>query len=233
MLLAAKDLRKEFITGARPYPAADGVSVEAGVGDFVAVTGRSGSGKSTLLNMIVGLIKPDAGSIVFEGNEITTMNDDVLSGLRRTRIGYIPQGHGAVGYLNVRENVILPAILQGGLAETADEAQRVKRLLDELGIGHLAGEYPSRLSGGELRRMAIARSLIYAPALLLADEPTSDLDHKTTEEIMNIFADVNSEGTTVIMVTHDEEAASFAGIRYIMECGKLHPAMGRRTKEDL
>ncbi|MDR2163797.1 MAG: ABC transporter ATP-binding protein [Clostridiales Family XIII bacterium] len=221
MLLAARDLRKEFISGARPYPAADGVSIRVNAGDFVAITGRSGSGKSTLLNMIVGLVKPDSGSIVFEGNEITTMDDEALSSLRRTRIGYIPQGHGAVGYLDVKENVILPAALQGDFEEAANAARRMTGLLDELGIVHLADEYPSRLSGGELRRVAIARSLISSPALLLADEPTSDLDRETTAEIMNVFAAINDNGTTVIMVTHDEDAASFADIRYIMERGKV------------
>lgn len=218
MLLDVKRLRKEYKRGKNVFSAVNDVDLTVDAGDFVCITGRSGSGKSTLLNMIAGLLKPTAGSIVFDGAELLHMSDEEMSLFRNTRIGYIPQGSSAIANLSVLDNVMLPFCLQ---KRTGNVSAKAFALLEQLGISHLAQMYPARLSGGELRRMVIARSLINAPALLIADEPTGDLDEQNTSEVMEIFRQISQNNTAVLLVTHESEVVRYSKRHLNMNAGIL------------
>jgi putative ABC transport system ATP-binding protein len=217
-LLDVLGLRKEYSRGGRTFEAVRSASMSAGEGDFVCITGQSGSGKSTLLNMIAGLLEPTSGSIIFDGSDLTGMDDDELSLYRNAQIGYIPQGYSILPNLSVIDNVLLPFYLY---RKTGDPADRAMALLERVGIAHLAEAYPAHLSGGELRRTAIARSLINSPRMLVADEPTVDLDPRNAEEVMRIFSDISRDSAAVILVTHEESAARWADRRFSMESGTL------------
>jgi putative ABC transport system ATP-binding protein len=217
MLLEASGLRKEYRRGGVAFLAVDNASISIDKGEFVCLVGRSGSGKSTLLNMLAGLITPDAGGIAFGGLEYGGMNDETVSLLRNTRIGYIMQGYSVLPNFTVLQNVILPRLL---FKRKCDYVARALELLDRVGIRGLAAQYPSRLSGGELRRVSVARALLASPELLLADEPTGDLDEETAEDVVRLLASAAREGTAVLMVTHDAEAADRADRRLIMRSGR-------------
>ncbi|MDR1069345.1 MAG: ABC transporter ATP-binding protein [Gracilibacteraceae bacterium] len=218
MILTARALRKEYSRGGRPFLALDDVSLSLAAGEFVCLTGRSGSGKSTLLNILAGLLTPDAGSVSFAGREYGAMDDKDLSRLRNTRLGYIMQGHSLLPNFTVLQNVILPRVL---FRRADDPTARALDLLEQMGIRQLAAQYPASLSGGELRRAAITRALLPAPELLLADEPTGDLDEETAADIMRIFAAVTEKGTAVLMATHDAEAVSCGRRLLTMRSGRL------------
>ncbi|MDR1135988.1 MAG: ABC transporter ATP-binding protein [Clostridiales Family XIII bacterium] len=218
MILEAREIRKEYKRGGTLLQAVDDVSLELTEGEFVCLVGRSGSGKSTLLNILAGLLSPTSGSVSFEGRNYTEMDDEALSLLRNTRLGYIMQGHSVLPNFTVLQNVILPHVLfkRGG-----EPAERAAELLEDVGIRHLSSQYPHELSGGELRRVAIARALLSAPSLLIADEPTGDLDDETTADIMDLFAGLAEKGTAVLMVTHDTEAASRSHRILTMKAGRI------------
>jgi putative ABC transport system ATP-binding protein len=218
MILDARGLSKEYKRGGVPFPAVDNVSLSIDGGEFVCIVGRSGSGKSTLLNMLAGLLTPDSGDIVFDGRPYGDMDDDAISLLRNTRLGYIMQGYSVLPNFTVLQNVIIPHLLfkRGG-----NPTPRALELLDTVGIRGLSAQYPAQLSGGELRRVSIARALLSSPELLLADEPTGDLDEETAAEITRLFASVAAEGTAVLMVTHDSDAAACADRRFVMRSGIL------------
>ncbi|MDR1874016.1 MAG: ABC transporter ATP-binding protein [Synergistaceae bacterium] len=218
MLLELRDLKKEYLRQGSPFAAVDGVSVSVDKGEFVCVTGRSGSGKSTLLNMAAGLLKPTSGSIAFDGRELSKLDDDELSFLRNTRIGYIPQGHSVLANFSVLDNIRLPFYLYKREGNPTD---RARRLMEQVGIPHLEKSYPAQLSGGEVRRVAIARSLVNAPQLLIADEPTGDLDRQTTEDVMNLFTQVAGDGVAVLVVTHDADVVRHNSRHFSMDSGKL------------
>jgi putative ABC transport system ATP-binding protein len=202
MLLEADGLVKRYRRGAASFAAVDGVSLALDAGEFVCITGHSGSGKSTLLNLLAGFLAPDEGTVTFEGETLTTLGDAALSRLRNTLIGYIPQGHSILANLTVSDNVRLPFSLY---RRSGDSTKRARELLERMGIAHLAEQYPSQLSGGELRRVSIARGLINEPLLLLADEPTGDLDPDASEAVMGLFSAIAASGTTVLAVTHEQE----------------------------
>lgn len=216
--LEIKDLRKDYKRGETVFSAVKDVNLEVNGGDFISVVGHSGSGKSTLLNLIAGLLLPTSGEILLDGESAIISSDDKASRLRNTVIGHIPQGQSLLSNLTVFDNVRLPFYLseRGG-----DPSAQVHELLTGLGIGSLAGSYPNSLSGGEARRVAIARALINKPAILLADEPTSDLDAENTDEIMLLFKRIAKEGTAVIMVTHDQRTLNAVDRSYTMEDGIL------------
>lgn len=218
MLLEIKGLRKEYKRGEETVPAVDGVDLSICRGDFVSIIGRSGSGKSTLLNMIAGLLTPTSGSITLEGTDIHALKDKEISELRNTRLGYIPQGFGALSTLTVFDNVRLPYFLS---KRQGDASGRALFLLDEVGISSLADSLPSQLSGGELRRVLIARALMNEPDIVIADEPTSDLDVETTRGIMELFARINRNGTTVLIVTHELDTLEFGSRVLRMASGHL------------
>ncbi|MDR3254999.1 MAG: ABC transporter ATP-binding protein [Synergistaceae bacterium] len=221
MLLEVRNLKKEYSRGGGVFPAVDDVCLSIGTEDFVCITGPSGSGKSTLLSMIAGLLAPSSGSIVFDKLELVNMDDDELSLLRNTKIGYIPQGASVLSNLSVLDNVILPFYLHKKRVKDDDPIERANGLLARMGILKLAETFPPQLSGGELRRTAIARSLINSPLLLIADEPTVDLDPKNSSEVMSIFRDISKDGTAVILVSHDIGTARGGNRFFFMESGRL------------
>jgi putative ABC transport system ATP-binding protein len=217
-ILSAYGIKKRYIRGDVPFFAVDNVSLSIEAGEFIGITGRSGSGKSTFMNILAGLITPDAGGLDFEGISYAGMGDKELSALRRGKLGYIMQGLSVLPNFTVYENIILPAWLNGGEKHSLKDVLRVMKKLE---IAHLKKQYPSQLSGGELRRISIARALLPAPKLLIADEPTSDLDEETAACIVNILSDIARGGSAVLMVTHDKDAAAKCNRQYVMKSGKL------------
>jgi putative ABC transport system ATP-binding protein len=221
MLLEVNGLVKRYERGGAPLFAADHLSFSLGAGDFVSITGRSGSGKSTLLNLLAGMLRADEGDIAFDGDRYGALDDAALSGIRNRKIGYIPQGHSVLYDLTVGDNVRLPLYLRAGVEREAEIRGRVRALLGRVGIAALENEYPHRLSGGELRRVAIARSLVADPKILIADEPTGDLDPTNTAEVMALFQDIHRRGTAVLMATHETDNIRFGNRHFIMDAGKL------------
>jgi putative ABC transport system ATP-binding protein len=217
-VLEACSLTKEYRRGGASFFAVDGVSLSVYAGDFICISGQSGSGKSTLLGMLAGLLSPTSGSAGFQGKDYARLSDDELSQLRNSRIGYIMQGQSVLPNFTVLQNVMLPHYLA---EREGDPAGRAGMLLEQTGIPHLASQYPPELSGGELRRAAIARALLNKPGLLLADEPTGDLDADNTVEIMKIFRRIADEGASVLVVTHDPDACIYGNRRCSMKRGVL------------
>lgn len=218
MVLEAKNLSKAYKRGSQPFYAVHQVNLELQEGDFAIIVGRSGSGKSTLLNLLGGLLTPTTGEVLIEGRNITQLSDHEGSHFRNTHIGFVPQGQSILSNLTVLDNVRLPHYLW---KRKGDVTERAFSLLEQVGIKHLANAYPQHLSGGELRRVAIARALINSPKLLLADEPTNDLDTQTSAEILNLLADIAKSGTAVLLVTHDTNAISYGKRIYEMNDGDL------------
>jgi putative ABC transport system ATP-binding protein len=219
-LLELRELTKEYKRGNRAFNAVNGVSLSVGRGDFISIIGRSGSGKSTLLNMSAGLLKPSAGTVLFDGQDIFSLADISISLLRNEKIGFVPQGQSLLSNFTVLENVCMPWFL---FKREGEPEGRALTLLEKTGIDHLAASYPKQLSGGEMRRVAIARALINNPALLIADEPTSDLDAETTADIMRLLSVIAKEGTAVLIVTHELDTLSYGNKTYSMNNGNLSP----------
>ena len=202
--------RKFFRKGrdaAQWFDAVSGVDLELAPGEFVVLMGRSGGGKSTLLNMMAGLLAPTEGTVLLAGQDLYALPDEELSRVRNESIGVVPQGQTPLHSLSVVQNVTLPYLMY----RADDEVEaRALELLDSLGIRHLADSYPSELSGGEMRRMAIARALVCDPAVILADEPTSDLDDENTQIVLKKLRAMADAGTSVLVATHDQAAIPFA-----------------------
>ena len=221
MTLRAEGIEKKFFrkTGESNYfCAVQKTDFELPAGQLTEITGRSGSGKSTFLNMLAGLLSPSAGSVLLDGQSLYGMPDPALSRLRNRALGVIPQGQSALHSLTVLENVLLPARMYAG---KADEA-RAMSLLSRVGIAPLAGAKPAELSGGELRRMAIARAMMNRPGVLLCDEPTGDLDDENTAAVLKLLRQTaEEEGTAVLLVTHEAEAARYAHSIWRMDAGVL------------
>ncbi len=187
-------------------------------GALTEITGRSGSGKSTLLNMLAGLLEPTEGQVLLDGADLYAMDDRERSRLRNAAIGVIPQGQTGLHSLTVLENVKLPSLLY---AKEPCSDERAEELLDRVGIAELKDVYPNELSGGEMRRLAIARALVMKPGILLADEPTGDLDDENTREVLSLLRRCADEGAAVLLVTHETEAAAYADAVYKMSGGVL------------
>ena len=197
-------------------------------GKLVEIEGRSGSGKSTLLNMMAGILVPTAGRVELDGQNLYDLPDPELSRIRNRQIGMIPQGQTGLRALTVLENVLLPAMLYPESAGQKEQGARkeelkarAQELLEQVGIAHLQGAYPDELSGGELRRLAIARALIMDPGIVLADEPTADLDDENTRAVLSLLRGCADEGRAVLLVTHEREAAEYADEVYRMNDGRL------------
>jgi putative ABC transport system ATP-binding protein len=205
-ILSVTDLCKSVSGGRRLF---EGLNLRVGAGEFVAITGESGVGKSTLLNIIAGLDQADAGSVTIDGASLERLTDDARTLLRRDRIGFVFQAFHILPHLTLAQNTALPLVLQHASAKEA--AAHADRLLEAVGLGGRGGDYPSALSGGELQRVAIARALVHQPALILADEPTGNLDPDTAARIMALFvAQVRQAGAAALLVTHSEMAAATA-----------------------
>lgn len=217
-ILKVTDLRKIYGKDPHSVTALDGVSFSAEKGEFISIIGTSGSGKSTLLHLIGGVDVPDSGSITVDGEEITGLPDKELTLYRRRKVSVIYQFYNLMPMLNVRDNITLPIELDG---KKVDD-KTLRGVLKTLGIEDKEFYYPGQLSGGQMQRVAIARALITSPAILLADEPTGNLDSKNTSEIMQLFRDSNKKyNQTVIVVTHDENVARMANRVIQIEDGRI------------
>lgn len=226
MLLEIKDISKQYKRDGRVFPAVKNVNLSVNKGEFIGIVGRSGSGKSTLLNLIAMLLNPTSGEILFDENNTANLPDREASLLRNTQIGYIPQGQSLLPNLTVLDNVRLPFYLA---KRDGNPNEKALELLEKFGISHLADSYPSSLSGGEMRRIAIARAVINNPKLILADEPTSDLDEENTAEIISFFKDEAKNGTAVIIVTHEADTLDGIDRIYKMESGTLKEINPQRS----
>jgi ABC-type lipoprotein export system ATPase subunit len=200
------------------FTAVDSVNLNVMRGDFVSIIGRSGSGKSTMLNMIVGLLRPTSGKILINGDDLWSMDDNHMANIRNSKVGYIPQGSSLLSNLTVLDNVRLPFFLA---KREGNGIERAMNLLKEMRIQNLAEKYPAQLSGGEMRRAVIARALINSPEILIADEPTGDLDEETTKEVMKLFSEIHCKGITILMVTHEYDITSYGNRVCTMSSGKL------------
>ena len=221
-MLVAQGVTKKFFRKGREeaqwFDAVSEADVSLVPGEFVVLMGRSGGGKSTLLNMLAGLLAPNEGCVQLNGQDLYALSDDELSRLRNEHIGVVPQGQTPLHSLTVVQNVTLPYLMYR--ADNGVEA-RALELLESLGIRHLADSYPSELSGGEMRRMAIARALVCNPAVVLADEPTSDLDDENTRIVLQKLRDVADAGAAVLVATHDQAAMPFADRTLRIDGGKM------------
>ena len=218
IILQTRELTKVSGRGETEVHALDGVNLSVEKGEFLAVVGTSGSGKSTLLHMLGGLDKPTAGSVMVDGNELSEMTDDELTIFRRRNIGFVFQNYNLVPMMNVQENILLPVGLDGKEADTAytDEIIKILGLSDKL------RRLPNKLSGGQQQRVAIARALAAKPAILLADEPTGNLDSKTSQDVLGLLK-VTSQRfhQTMVIITHNEEIAQMADRIVRIEDGQI------------
>lgn len=187
-------------------------------GAVTEIIGRSGSGKTTFLNMLSGLLSPSEGKVLLDDKDIYALDDKALSALRNQCFGVVPQGQTGLDSLTVLENVLLPYALYH---KDNGAEQEAKRLLEQVGIADLADAYPNELSGGEVRRLAIARALVMKPPIILADEPTGDLDDENTQAVLQLFRDLADNGAAVLLVTHEAEAKQYADFIYKMDGGHL------------
>lgn len=222
MIIEATSVSKEFARargGKRVFTAVHPLDFGLDERQLTVISGHSGSGKSTLLTMLAGILTPTAGHVRVEGTDLYSLRDEECSRLRNARIGLVPQGNTALRALSVLDNVLLPSILY-----SADEASagRARELLDAVGLTDLADAKPTELSGGELRRMAIARALLMEPSIVLADEPTAGLDNANATAVLTLLRDAADRGTAVLVVSHESEAQRFADRCYAMEGGRLH-----------
>jgi ABC-type lipoprotein export system ATPase subunit len=218
-MIKLRGVTKVYKAGEIPVRAVDGVNLDVNEGEMVIIVGRSGSGKTTLLSLIGGLTRPTSGSVYIDGVELESLNDRALSILRNKNIGFIFQFPSLIPTLNTIDNVRLPMIFG---EEPSKNHERARELLEKVGLSDKMMVYPSQLSGGEQRRVAIARSLMNDPRIILADEPTGDLDEQTEAEIMQLFREINkTEGTTFLIVTHSAELSSFGERLYRLSKGML------------
>jgi len=207
-IIKLRDVRKTYQMGDVEVHALRGVNAEIYEGEFVAIMGPSGSGKSTLMNMVGCLDTPTSGHVYLEGRDIAIMSEDELARARGKKIGFIFQKFNLIPYATAWENVELPAIFQDQCCKKREK--EAKHYLKRVGLEHRTNHLPGELSGGEQQRVAIARALMTNPAVILADEPTGNLDSKTGNEIMGLLAELNKEGKTIVMVTHDANIAKHA-----------------------
>lgn len=206
-LMSVVDIHKSYIVGKLPVNALRGISTTFHKGDFIAITGPSGSGKSTLLHLIGGFDRPTQGNVLFRNQDISTFSDSQLANYRLKHIGFVFQSFNLISSLTAYDNILLPLVFAGTLSKK-DQQKRVLELLTLVGLKDRKDHFPGELSGGEQQRVSIARAIANNPTLILADEPTGDLDSKSGENIISLLEDLNIQGKTVIIVTHDEKIAS-------------------------
>ena len=217
-ILETKDLRKIYGSGETEVRALDGVNLQIENGEFVAIVGTSGSGKSTLLHMLGGLDQPTDGKVFVDGKDIFSLKEEALTIFRRRKIGFVFQSYNLVPVLNVYENIVLPIELDGGKVNK----EFVQRLVQTLGLDGRLDALPSQLSGGQQQRVAIARALAAAPAIILADEPTGNLDSKTSQDVLSLLKVTSQKfSQTIVMITHNEEIAQMADRIIRIEDGKI------------
>jgi putative ABC transport system ATP-binding protein len=227
-IVSTAELRKVYGEGETAVQALRGVSVAFASGHFAAIMGPSGSGKSTLMHLLAGLDRPTAGSVVVDGAELATLDDRALTRLRRDRLGFVFQAFNLVPVLSAEENIVLPLTLAG----KKPDREWLTQLIDAVGLGDRLSHRPSELSGGQQQRVAVARALIHRPAVVFADEPTGNLDSKSSDEVLALLRQAADEfGQTVVMVTHDAHAASVADRIVVLSDGRIvHDGAGETTE---
>ena len=217
-ILKTRNLCKTYGSGETAVKALDGVNLAVEQGEFVAIVGTSGSGKSTLLHMLGGLDRPTSGSVTVDGRELSSLKDEALTVFRRRKIGFVFQSYNLVPVLNVYENIVLPIQLDGGHADGAF----IRQIVKTLGLDGRLEALPSQLSGGQQQRVAIARALAAAPAIVLADEPTGNLDSKTSQDVLGLLKVTSQKfSQTIVMITHNEEIAQMADRIIRIEDGRI------------
>ena len=226
-ILETKDLRKFYGSGDTQVKALDGVDLSVENGEFVAIVGTSGSGKSTLLHMLGGLDRPTSGAVLVDGKDIFSLKDEELTIFRRRKIGFVFQSYNLVPVLSVYENIVLPIQLDGGKVDPS----YVNQVIEALGLEQKLQNLPSQLSGGQQQRVAIARALATKPAIILADEPTGNLDTKAGARVFEIIRQLHEEGNTVVLITHDEGLAKKAGRVVRITDGKIDDGQAPGGKE--
>ena len=217
-ILETKDLRKFYGSGDTQVKALDGVDLSVENGEFVAIVGTSGSGKSTLLHMLGGLDRPTSGAVLVDGKDIFSLKDEELTIFRRRKIGFVFQSYNLVPVLSVYENIVLPIQLDGGKVDQS----YVNQVIEALGLEQKLQNLPSQLSGGQQQRVAIARALATKPAIILADEPTGNLDSKTSQDVLSLMKVTGQKfAQTMVMITHNEEIAQLADRIVRIEDGRI------------
>ena len=218
-IISLKDIHKTYGAGELSYEALKGISLDIKEGEMVAIMGPSGSGKSTLMNVIGLLDTPTSGQYIIEDKNTKNLDDDQMSELRNHTVGFIFQSFNLLNRISVLENVQRPMVY-GGI-DTKESERRALTNLDNVGLLHKASSFPTQLSGGQVQRVAIARALVMNPAIILADEPTGNLDTATSTQVMNLLCKINKQGNTVIIVTHSDEIASYAKRTIVIRDGKI------------
>ena len=218
-IIETVDLWKEYTLGDQVIPVLRGINLVVEEGEFVAIMGPSGAGKSTLMHILGCLDVPTRGKYVLDGEDVSLMNDTHLSQVRNRKLGFVFQAFHLVHWATALENVMLPFLYSD--RPPWDAKQRAVDALTRMGMGDRLGHKPSELSGGQQQRVAIARAIVNNPSLLLADEPTGNLDSASSREVMEIFQEMNREGRTIVLITHDQEVAAYASHRIILRDGRI------------
>jgi putative ABC transport system ATP-binding protein len=234
-LVRLLEVHKRYCTGEMEVAAVRGVSLEIKSGEFVALMGASGSGKSTLMNILGCLDRPTTGHYLLEGADVSGLNRDQLADIRNRKIGFVFQNFNLLPRTSARENVELPLVYSAQHLTNSQLREKADRVLESVGLAGREDHHPSQLSGGQQQRVAIARALINQPEVLLADEPTGNLDSRTSVEIMAIFQQLNERGITIIMVTHEQDIAAYARRNVMMRDGMIlddHPVSQRSDATD-
>lgn len=227
IIIRLENVSKHYHMGKNIVKAVDGISLTIKKGDFVAVMGPSGSGKSTSMHLIGSLDVPTHGHIFLDGYDISSLHESDLAQIRGRNIGFIFQQFNLIPTLTVKENIMLPMSLQGTPIE--EKEKKVKQLLEKMELVERANHYPNQISGGQQQRVAIARALVNDPEVILADEPTGNLDSKTGERVMDVLKELNKEGRTIVMVTHEPELAhEYAKTIYQLKDGKIEKITKRK-----
>lgn len=227
VIIQLKNVERHYHIGDNIVRAVDGINITVNRGDFVAVMGPSGSGKSTSMYLIGSLDIPTHGHIFLDGHDISILSESDLAQIRGQNIGFIFQQFNLIPTLTVKENIMLPMSLQGTTAE--EREVRVKKILEKMELTDRAEHYPNQISGGQQQRVAIARALANDPEVILADEPTGNLDSKTGERVMDVLKKLNKEGKTIVMVTHDRDLAyEYANVVYWLKDGKIEKVAKRK-----
>jgi putative ABC transport system ATP-binding protein len=234
-VIAVRNLVKTYVVGEVEVKALRGVSLDVQTGEFLAVTGTSGSGKSTFMHIVGCLDRPTSGQYFLDGQDVSRMSKDALAAVRNKKIGFVFQGFNLLSRTSALDNVELPLLYGGNAPKTAERHRRAKAMLELVGLGDRADHHPNQLSGGQQQRVAIARALINNPSILLADEPTGNLDTKTSIEVMGIFQRLNTErGITVVLITHEVDIAEYGSRTVTFRDGQViadKPVARRRAAE--
>lgn len=217
-MIQVEHVTKQFTRNDRDFDAVHDVSLVVKKGEFAAITGHSGSGKTTLFNMMAGLTAPLSGKIYIGGSEITGMKENEKAVFRSQNMGYVLQGQSLLNNFTILDNICMPAYLSSQVQEFKE---RALELLRQIGLEEFAGEYPANLSGGEIRRVAIVRAMLNQPKVILADEPTSNLDPENSHKVMQMLKDISRSGTTVVLSTHELEYLSYVDRVFKMNRGKM------------